>query len=229
MRINWLTYRKVRLLVTLLLLLVISGGILYTLLYGFNVERIEFQGEGMQAEFNDRLISGNSIFFPSAKVKQDLLHQYPQLKDVIITKQFPHTIVIKPVLRQPFAQLVTAKATYGIDEDGHVVGVSGEESLPQLFIDEPSVRVGSVLSDPKIQSSLQFLKKSKAILAVSAIRGDDSGSLRAISGTTELLFTQNQNIDTVMATLQTLITGVRIKGTMPKIIDVRYTKPIITF
>ena len=220
---------NIRFLVTGIIFVSIFGGIWYTLNYGFDVERIEFLGEGMQVEFNQRLITGNIIFFPSEKVKHDLLKEYPQLQDVMIRKNFPHTITIIPVLRKPFAVLQTSKASYGIDKEGNVLGLGYYgPGLPELRIDLPTVAVGTTLKDPKVKSALQFLDKSASFIPVTSIQTSNDGLfLRATSDKTEILFTQDQNIDTLIATLQTIITGVRIKGTMPKIIDSRFSKPVI--
>ncbi len=227
--IKWLTYRKVRFFTTLILLFIIFGGILYAIRYGFEVKRIEFIAEGMEVKFNERLITGNIIFFPSERIRNTLLREYPQLKDVVIRKQFPHTIVIIPVLRNATALLVTQKATYGIDQEGRVIGIGMQEShLPEIEVNYPSVRVGTTLEDQSVRTSLLFLDKSKPLFSVSKIQAmGDSLSLKAISDKTEILFTQDADIDTLISTLQTIITGVRIKGTMPKVIDVRFTKPVI--
>jgi len=221
--------RKIRFLVTIILCFILFGGICYVLIYEFDVEQIEFLGEGMQVEFNQRLITGNIIFFPSEKVKQDLLKEYPQLQDVVIRKNFPHTITIIPILRKPFAVLQTSKASYGIDKEGNVLGLGYyDPGLPELRIDLPAVAVGTVLSDSKVKSALRFLDSSASLLSVTSIQTSDDGlSFRAVSDKTDILFTQDQPIDTLIATLQTIITGVRMKGTMPKIIDVRFTKPVI--
>lgn len=226
---KFLTFSKIRFCIATALCILIFGGIFYALRYGFEVKRIEFLGEGMNAQFNEKLITGNMIFFPSDKVRADLLNEYPQLKDVIIRKQFPHTITIMPVLRKPYALLTTAKASYWIDEDQKVLGLGyNDPAFPELCIDLPAVVVGSTLRDPKVKSALTFLEKTTPLIPVSAIVfTDDSLSFRATSDKTDILFTQDQSIDSLMATLQTIITGVRIKGTMPKIIDVRFTKPVI--
>ena len=202
---------------------------MYAIRYGFEVERIEFLGEGMQAEFNERLVSGNMIFFPSEKIRQEVLREYPQLKDIVITKKFPHTIIITPVLRSPFATLVTLNASYGIDDEGRVLSIGGSElMLPELHINPVSVRIGKIVDDTNVLSALKFLKQSKSSFPVSSIRtSEDGASLIAVSLTTEIFFTQDQDTDTLISTLQTIIAGVRIKGTMPKIIDVRFLKPVI--
>lgn len=227
--IKGLTRPGIRFIVTAIIFVSIFGGIWYTLLYGFDVERIEFSGEGMQAEFNERLITGNIIFFPSEKVRQDLLAEYPQLEDVVIKKQFPHTITIVPVLRKPYAILVTAKASYGIDKEGNVLRLeSNAPGLPEIRMDIPTVRLGATIQDPRLAYVLLYYSKITSLLPVTSIQTSDDGlSFRAVSDKTDILFTQDQPIDTLIATLQTIITGVRMKGTMPKIIDSRFTKPVI--
>ncbi len=224
-----ISLHRIRALVTAIIMLSLIGGIMYAVLKGFNVQNIEFVAQGMRIEYNERLIAGNMFFFPSANVRRDLLAAYPQLKDVEITKKFPHTILIRPVLRTPFAILTTANASYILDEDGAVLGVATPDSrFPELFIDVPVVRVGGRIQDANVKRSLEFLSQGKMLFPASSIRTIDNGStLKAVSDKTELLFTRNQRIDSLMATLQTIVTGVRIKGTMPKVIDVRFSKPVI--
>jgi len=224
-----LSYRLMRRLIGFFLLVFLLGCTVYGMRNGFKVKNIEFIGNSMNIEFNERVLSGNILFFPSDKIKNELLHEYPQLKDVIIRKKFPHTILIEPILRSPVAILVTSKALYGIDEAGNVLGVeSGGKNLPEMYIDPVRVRVGMTLQDEGVQNSLAFLEKSTSLFPVSKIITNGDGStLIAITEDTQILFTQTQNIDVLIATLQTIVTGIRIKGSMPKIIDVRFTKPVI--
>jgi cell division septal protein FtsQ len=226
---TWFTLVRLRSIVGGILCITLFGGILYTVLYKFDVRQIEFESDGMEITVNERLITGNVLFFPADKVRQDLLREYPQLKDVLIQKKFPHTILIKPMLRKPYARLTTTKATYGIDEEGKVIAIGTTETrLPDIRIDLPIVRVGTKVTDGNVMKALEFLQQSKSFLTVTTVQTTEDGmSLKAISDKTEILFTQNQSIETVMATLQTIITGVRIKGTMPKVIDVRFSKPVV--
>jgi len=227
--IKWPNYRMTRFFIAAIIVLILTAVILYTIMYGFEVKHIEFSGEGMSAEINEHLIIGNIIFFPSEKIRQELLKTYPILQDVVIRKKFPHTITIAPVLRQASALLVTQKVSYALDENGTVIAIgSNELAVPEIYIDVQTVRVGKKLEDQKVQTALLFLKKVSVLAPVSIIKTNEDGlSLRAVSGQTEILFTQEANIETLMATLQTIIAGVRIKGTMPKIIDSRFNKPVI--
>jgi len=227
--IKWPNYRMTRFFIAAIIIVILTAVILYTIMYGFEVKRIEFLGEGMNAQINEQLITGNIIFFPSEKIRQELLRTYPILQDVLIKKKFPHTIIVEPILRRPFALLVTEKASYAIDEKGTVIAVAANElSVPELHIDLASVRVGTTLEDQKVKAALLFLKNVSSFAPVSMIKTNEDGlSLRAVSGQTEILFTQEADIETLIATLQTIITGVRIKGTMPKTIDLRFTKPVI--
>ena len=223
------SYRALRLFLTLFITLGIFVITAYLIRNNFRVKEIEFLGEGMNIEFDARKMSGNTIFFPSQRVRQELLQTYPQLEDVIIKKKFPHTITIIPVLRHAYAQLVTSMVSYGLDSEGIVVEVGiNNQNLPQIVIDVPVVRVGMRVEDPNVRMSLEFLQRIQSILPVSSIRtSDDGSSLQATSNQTVILFTQSETIETLISTLQTVVTGVRIKGTMPKMIDVRFSKPVI--
>ena len=75
-------------------------------------------------------------------------------------------------------------------------------------------------------AALAFLTGTRGVLPVGLVE-EQSGSLHAVSATLDIFFTQDA-IEQTLATLQTLIAGFRIKGTLPKVIDLRFDKPVIT-
>ena len=220
--------KVVRIFLSLVLLTGCIVGVIYLGKYLFRIRDITFVGEGMKVVVDESLFSGNLLFFPSNILKKSILSEYPELKDVIVRRRFPSTLEITLVKRLPFAVLLTSKTWYQVDEEGIVVGVGWESAMPTITVDIENVRTGRKIDDARVTSSLSFLTRVKNIIPVSSIETSSDGtSLIAKAEQTNIFFSQNNDIAKLTATLQTIITSVRIKGTMPKVIDMRYSNPVI--
>lgn len=226
---HWRLRSIVRLGIIGILLAFVIWGIVYIVRTKLRVREIQFIASDMHLEVNERLLSTNLLFFPSAKIRQDLLHAYPQFKDMRIVKKFPDTIQIMPVLRTPFLVIETPDLIYTVDEEGVVVDVGVvHPTIVTLRIDLPPLQVGTVVKDQRVQSVIAFFSGTRSLLPIRSFTANPDGSgIRAKSGETDILFSQNSDMTRTIATLQTITAGVRIKGTMPVLIDVRFTKPVI--
>jgi hypothetical protein len=101
--------------------------------------------------------------------------------------------------------------------------------LPHLVIPLTAVRIGETINDPRVAAAIAFVKGTRDFLPVQTITIEDESSLRAKSNTMDILFPQDGSSATILATLQTLLAGFRIKGTLPTFIDLRFNKPIVKF
>lgn len=209
------------------------AGVVWVVVYlvrtGLRVKEIQVIGAGMQMEVNERLLSTNLLFFPSGKIRADLLHNYPQFKDIKIIKKFPDTIQIMPVMRSPILLIETSDTSYGVDDEGVVVDVGViHTDIPLFIVDIPAPHMGTKITDERVTSTIAFYAGTKSFLPVTSFSAKEDGSgIQAKSGKTDILFSQKEDVSRTIATLQTIMAGVRIKGTMPVVIDVRFTKPVI--
>jgi hypothetical protein len=78
-------------------------------------------------------------------------------------------------------------------------------------------------------TALAFLNGTRDFLPIQTITIEDDSSLRAKSNTMDILFPQDGSMPAILATLQTLLSGFRIKGTLPTLIDLRFNKPMVKF
>ena len=77
--------------------------------------------------------------------------------------------------------------------------------------------------------AIALISKTKSFIQWSRIESFETQSIRAKTGQTDILITQTSDLTYVRDTLQTLMEGFRIKGTMPKSIDIRFSKPVVQF
>jgi hypothetical protein len=193
----------------------------------FTIHTIEIANPSIEIMFDSKKITDNLLFFPSDKIRSQLLTANPQLSDLVLKKKFPNTLIFIPTLRTPVARLNMGKRVVFVDTDGIILSDATGESYPYITIDVPQGAIGQKVADPRVLGSLQFLEYTSAYLPISEFDAYNTEAIRAKAQKVDILFTQNQDMKNVADTLQTLLAGFRIKGIMPTLIDLRFEKPII--
>lgn len=224
--------RVVRRFGKIIILLCVAIGVSFAAYYfitsTFRLRKIEYVGEGAIIQIDETRIPGNVLFFPAERIRKTLLTDHPELKDVYVTKKFPNTLRIEPVFREPYVLLQAKDKVVLLDREQVVVAyASGVERYPRLKMPISVEKKGQKLDDDRIRLAIGFLVSTAPLVHFTEVTEVDSLSLSFKSDTTEVFITQNADLADVTTTLQTLIEGFRIKGILPKIIDLRFSKPII--
>jgi hypothetical protein len=206
----------------------LSFGVYYVITSFFRLRKIEYVGEGAIIQIDETRIPGNVLFFPSERIRKTLLSDHPELKDVYVSKKFPNTLRIEPIFREPFILLQTKDKLVLLDKEQVVVTyASGVERYPRVTLPLLVEKKGQRLDDKRITLAIGFILSTAPIVHFTEVTEVDSQSLSFKSDVTEVFITQNADLAEVTTTLQTLIEGFRIKGILPRIIDLRFSKPII--
>jgi len=197
----------------------------------FTIRSIEVIGAGIQVHVDAKKLPRTLLFFPSDNIREDLLADNPILADVQFKKKYPNTLVIIPTIRTPAARLEGRERSVLVDTEGIVLSDAdaSSPSVPRIVVPIEGLRIGQSVRDPRVTQSLAFVSGIGDILEVTAITAQDSGSLHAVSGELDILFTQDADIDSIIGTLQTALAGFRIKGVLPTLIDLRFEKPVVKF
>lgn len=201
-----------------MLVFFITTGLWIVVRREFKIQTIEVVGKEVIVKLDERRIDTNLLFFPTAKVRSDLLSENPLLKDVQFHKKYPATLVIVAIPRSPIARVALTGRTVLVDSEGVVLGLASakDEKLP-------------LIEESNLKQSLGFLTHMKDMLLVESITIIDSKTLLAKAGKLDIYIPQHIDLTSKATTLQTLIRGFRIKGILPKVIDLRFDKPIVTF
>jgi len=195
----------------------------------FQVKHIEVTGDPVQLEIDDSLFVNNILFFPTESVIRQLKRDNPQVKTVEIRKKFPSTLEFVIYKRTPIAEIVTDGIHIGIDKECVITEAVPNTTLPVITISMPLVRIGASVKHPTVVQAVALIDKTKTFIQWSSIEPFETQSIRARSGQTDIFITQTSDLSQILDTLQTLMEGFRIKGTIPKSIDLRFGKPIVTF
>ncbi|MFZ5844870.1 MAG: cell division protein FtsQ/DivIB [Patescibacteria group bacterium] len=216
------------LIVTGILTLVISS----TIDRIFKIKVIKVIGVGVEMQVERSRLPQNLLFFPTRQIENEIKKHQPLVETVIIRKKYPQTLEIEVKRRFAIARLKTSRGELQLDKDGVVMGDEQRLSsdLPILFFpQEGEFKTGTVVSDQSVRQALKFVELTQGFLQTFEISKLDDKSLRSRSEKTEIFFPQQGDLHELASTLQTLTTGFRIKGTLPKLMDLRFEKPIVTF
>ncbi|MEK7587276.1 MAG: hypothetical protein AAB457_00455 [Patescibacteria group bacterium] len=211
---------------------VVGAGIIVTLVVNrmLDIRSIEVAGSDVQLLIDEKALPKNLLFFPSEKLRIQLLQENPMLRDIRIHKKFPHTLVIEPLIRDGVARITRGSQTVTVDYDGVVIpDADSSRVLPRIILDGDAVHVGQKVTDRMVQQSLLLIKHLDARWGIGSIEKRDDASITAYIGKTNTIITQDADMVSTAATLQTLLEGFRIKGTLPSVVDLRFDKPIVTF
>ena len=221
--------RKIVLGIVFVLILVFAIASIYLLLQLFKIKNITVSGDPAKVEVNAKQFVGNMIFFQSDDVIKKIKDENPLIQTIEIKKHFPSTLELVVYKRQPIARLQTSTAIVGIDAEGVVTDMVGVDTLPVISIDVPLVRMGQMIKDDAVKQSVAIITGTSSLLYVKKIERYETSSLRVVCQESNIFFPQKGEIRPILDTLQTLILGFRIKGTMPKTIDLRFDKPVVQF
>lgn len=195
----------------------------------FVLKRIEVVGDKIDIEVDRERLGKNMLFLQTGVLERELLSAYPLIGSVKFSKSLPSTLVLHVTLRQPYAVLVSGNTLYAIDSEGVVLG---NQSIPpglvQMHFDVPTISIGSRVADPRVKNSLTLLRSLRDI-AITEMRDKDGAAIQASMEHTNIFFPQFGDMSSKATTLQTIVAGFRIKGTLPTVIDLRFDKPIVTY
>ncbi len=213
-------------------LVVAVSSVLFTTLLKrlFALETIVVVGNDIHVSIDNKKLPTNLIFFPGDKIREEVLAGNPWLSDVQFQKVYPHTLKIIPIVRTPYIRLQSNNRIVLVDASG-VVLQDGDQglSIPLFVVDAVPFHMGERIGDPRMKFLLTFMDAIYPVLPIESITEYDDTYYQVKSGTTAIYITQDKSVDVTIATLQTLMTGFRIKGTLPTVVDLRFDKPIIKF
>jgi hypothetical protein len=219
-----------RIVIFCILILFISIGLYKIIMDYYRIRTIEVVGERVKVQIDPKSFPTNLLLFPAESYRAKILRDTNMLSDIRIEKKFPSTLVLHILRRIPVAGIEVNGRLFLLDIDGVVVDqVSNTLEYPRIVMPIDTIQIGMKFDAPRIIQSVKFIEYTKDILQIKNITEVEGSSLKIKTDTTDIFITQNGDIQSIVTTLQTLLSGFRIKGTLPAIIDLRYTKPIIKY
>ncbi|MBI5019402.1 FtsQ-type POTRA domain-containing protein [Candidatus Gottesmanbacteria bacterium] len=226
---NYSMKRTLRFVGSVILLL---GGTFFmamVLVRAFTIRDIIVDAPGMTIELDKQKFGKNLLFLPTENLRKELLSAYPLLSDVTFERKFPGTLMVHLTKRSAYVFLQSNGNNYELDERGLVLGsVDSTAGKTNLFFNIGILPAGSTVADGRVIAALSFLRAMENPSLIVRIEPRDSHSIQAKLGNTNIFLPQTGDLRAKADTLQIIMEGFRMKGTLPTVIDLRFDKPVIT-
>lgn len=215
--------RKFGKVVTILGLAIGGGGLFFWILTGaFLIRTIEVVGDNVRLAVDPDRMSKNLLLLSTEKLAAELQRDHPLLSSVTVIKRFPNTLVIRATARAPVAYVWSPLGLFLVDKEGILLGEKPRDTLlPRLNLISTTT--------PQAITALGFLSLTRSLVDIEEVSVYDTGSFIAKGAGTDIIFTQNADVALIIDTLQKLLAGFRIKGTLPLRVDLRFDKPVVSF
>jgi len=151
------------------------------------------------------------------------------IKSLKISRRLPNVLVITIALRQPISRIdskvLDKKAT--IDDEGVVIGIVNASVLPYLKTTQKYLP-GDILDKPTLSAALVLKKISE--LQNQSLEGEFTLPVVKIKLKESLVLLDVYHLaDNWDDSLQKILVQSKIDSKLPKIIDLRYTQPVLTY
>lgn len=184
------------------------------------IEKIDCQinktpcGEELEKEFEEFL--GQNFFLSHPRVS------HPHWEKVKIKKIPFHKILVEITTRQPVACLRIQAKTFLLDREVVIVGeVAVNPGLPEIEIEK--------FNQEEVKKALEVIALARQYsLVFGRVKIISEKELLLLLPETEV-FLPTEELPSKIASLQMIISRAKIEGNLPKKIDLRFKKPVITF
>lgn len=175
----------------------------------------------------------NLLRFPAAKLQNRLLSGDFTLREVELTRRFPHTLVLNLLSSYPVVALRLQDETskwLTFDQAYRVIAVrDSDPNVATLTVEQaPAFQLGQPLADQDLVSSLQLtsqLAKELTSLDTLSLTGDSTLILDFAGGLRALL-TTDKPLAPQLTKLQSLLADQEVKREY-RLIDVRFDQPVL--
>ncbi|MEK7166425.1 MAG: FtsQ-type POTRA domain-containing protein [Patescibacteria group bacterium] len=173
----------------------------------------------------------NLLLINEDKYKRDIKDKNPWVKNILISKQLPHTLRLVMEYRQPIAWVqIDDKITF-IDSEGMVLGGDTYDTRPPIYLScIAHAKIGLIIEDPQIKMILSLLTNLKDIDEALPQQISCEKDLITLGyEKTIVVMDYSKNAKEMAASLQLLFKQFRIDGQWPLRVNMTFSKPVLTF
>ena len=224
---RWLFRLKYRF---FLILILCIGGIVFFISFLFSlfeIKKIIVEPSTISVLVDKNQIPTNLLLFPTDRVRSELLAQYPEIGTITIIKELPHTIRFFITKKEAVSQVSYKGKTYYLDEDSMVFSSAQKYDVPVLALPITHIKEGYKISGTGFDCSLAFIQELRHDEAIERISLSTNDTLEVVLKDTRVLLLVTADGKERADTLQTILKGFRMKGSLPSTLDLRFSKPMI--
>lgn len=162
---------------------------------------------------------------------REKLKTFPEIKSVFLYRRLPSTLVLSVMLSKPVG--LVGQQILGVhaiaDSDGRIIGETSESVLPLLLVDEHAATPEAIVSSRQLET-LKLLDQVSSVVTGQVVgQLNDREVTVKTPGNTNILFNLDYLPENWPATLQLIFNRSKILSQVPKVIDLRFSSPTVTF
>ncbi len=172
----------------------------------------------------------NLLFLDEAKIVRELKRQSPLIKNVKLTKKYPDNLEVELTFREPVATIEKVDKVFLLDSEGMILPAElnlNHKPLPRVTCAVRVPSVGQILTQPDVLHGLQLISQFSVIEIELAELKCDKNQSELVTNVTRIIFLPETNVHQLTDSLQFLFKQFRIEGTYPKVVDLRFSKPVL--
>lgn len=196
-------------------------------------------------EIKSVTVTGDTKNIASDKIKKDLLNQNilyfseeslraDVLKNLLISslkvqRNLPSQVSVAVLYRNPVAVWQTGSGRFLVSGDGMVYSTPANESLPQVSDASTQLSLGDKLPQATIDTVLGTIESLDKQFTILTLTINGSQMELIVSGNIHVLLDANANLDHERQALQLILAKAKIEGKLPRVIDLRYQNPVVSY
>lgn len=174
---------------------------------------------------------GKNIFFLSKDKVKEVLSQDTMNRKVVVQKNFPWELKVRIEKRKPIVAITNQQQLlyFLVDRDAIMLEPVEKTFLPTLLVRKKAeYHVGDYLGED-VKNAVQILYlTTKNEVINSTILENKSITFELDQGLL-VIFPLSKDPQVLVGALQLILSRSRIEGKLPKVIDLRYIKPVLTY
>lgn len=172
------------------------------------------------------LTTGQSlIFLDEDKIKKEILLS-PVIKSLAFEKHFPNSLTTRVEFRSPAFLWQQKSGSYLADSDGYLYQLGSGAGLVTV-INQDNLKVGQTIKTQTTSVILQLIQSNSS--QIKQITIQSSAYQVVTTGGTVTLFDPNGDLNGQSQALQLILEKAKIEGKLPRTVDLRLPKPVVTF
>ena len=202
--------------------------VLLLILSIFLVSRLKIQSISCQTQFGDCPEKFTQYYekYRSKWYFSKITNSFPEalVKSVQIQKRLPDKLIFRLTTRQPIVAISTDQ---GVDEDGFIMPIDKAALYPQLqILQNTAISTSLSPTETKAVSVLSFISKYVSVNLKAELTENQLNVLyKDMIIRLDMKYLDNN----WFSSLQMLLTQSKIAGKGPKIIDLRFYQPVLTY
>ncbi|MFN4212539.1 MAG: cell division protein FtsQ/DivIB [Microgenomates group bacterium] len=231
-------YQQINNLIFSILIITSFFILLYFLNVVFTVKEIQIEGDSKISPLVGlEDLSGKNLFFlDTSDTKKKLKINNPQVKEISITKIFPHTIKINLSLYKPQAAIAGGDIYFYLAEDGRILFKTRRQNLAlpiiyyyQKFSDY-NFQTGEWINYKDLNTALRIIKLLSDLgIVVDRVDIETDNMIVFKIDEKRIFISSEKNEEKTVYELTKIIKQLKIEGKGFETLDLRFKNPIIKF